>query len=247
MLGRVGGCAVLIASLFAGTTAQAHEANNLWTGLFLGASVGQATGKGLLDKGPDGAFFPFGDTKPELTGTVHGVHLGYQKQFGKYTLGAEISYLDGKVGGTGVDPERSTESQVTVSVDKLLMANLRVGYVTDHWHLYATAGYARANVTGRYVDTREPIDGFVVATPPFFQTKAHDGWNVGAGMDIRLTPHILLGADVRYVDLKNEVHLPIMLSAPINGTAFDRRHGVAADVTIAQVRLTFIEPFGWTK
>ena len=37
------------------------------------------------------------------------------------------------------------------------------------------------------------------------------------------------------------------VAIPLVETVFDRRHGVAADVIIAQVRLTFIEPFNWSK
>lgn len=125
-----------------------------WSGLYLGGHAGYGWGS-------TGMLFP--DTgvslSPGTSGFVGGGQIGYQRQFGAWVLGVEVSLAGTGINGSG----NSTGASCTVAVldcrmtgiNVLTMVDGRVGRAWGTWLLYASGGYAGARVS---------TDAVVVAT-----------------------------------------------------------------------------------
>jgi outer membrane immunogenic protein len=189
-----------------------------WTGFYVGANGGYAWRGGKND--PFVANDPLiagvtcggilGGTCPgvpsnDLSGGFGGVQAGYNWQFNqRWLLGVEADVQGGDIRGSG----RTGNFQLGLSVAQLEVQQKidyfgtvrgRIGFLpTDRLLIYATGGFAWANVTdtGR-VDalTEQGANGFGFAfgcqaitnsAPPCFtgsQSRIATGWTAGAGFE----------------------------------------------------------------
>jgi outer membrane immunogenic protein len=158
-----------------------------WDGAYIGALGGAGWLQGDYD---------FGATTASRTkaGGLLGAFAGYNYQLdNNVVLGVEgdFSYNWNKesIGGTDV------------GTDWAGSARGRVGYAFDDALIYGTAGWTTAR-------------GFVDAPGASKQTKALNGYTVGAGVDYKITQNIFARAEYRFNDYGTE---------KIGGVKFDNQ------------------------
>ena len=120
---------------------------------------------------------------------VVGGYIGYDKEFGKFVLGAEgglsvgtddrVTFGSG-IGSVSIDPKRSFD------------LTARGGYlVTPQTLLYARGGYANDRVRATLGSPSGPIA----------ETENRDGWLVGGGVERVILPQLSARLEYRYADL----------------------------------------------
>lgn len=130
-----------------------------WSGFYLGGQIGY----GMLDSD---------DLNVDGEGYLTGLHAGYQRDFGRFVLGAELEHNWGEIDIQNAD----TGADLDASVDRVLRAKLRLGYDAGRFLPYVTGGYAQAALSGAVEDD---IEGFVY----------------GVGTEIRLNDRFSTGIE----------------------------------------------------
>jgi outer membrane immunogenic protein len=144
------------------------------------------------------------DNDPGFTG---GIQVGYNYLAGSWVIGLEtdVNFYD-----LGEDRSKTYRSPLLVNppidftisqkmkTDWIWTLRPRIGYATDAWLFYATAGVAISEVslTTRYSDTR--------ATPITASNEESDtrtGWTAGLGAAYALGPAVSVRGEWLYTDL----------------------------------------------
>jgi outer membrane immunogenic protein len=170
-----------------------------WTGLYAGAHLGGAwsTSEATDVLEPFGGNFTtgLGDTFHfDGGGVAGGGQLGYQVQFGRWVLGAEVA-------GTWADLDAHHDStyvgsdRVAMKISPILTATARLGYAWDRWLAYVKGGYAGADVEFRAFND---FNGEHLLNTNHFV----DGYTVGGGLEYALFEGVRIGVDYSYVDLQ---------------------------------------------
>jgi outer membrane immunogenic protein len=169
-----------------------------WSGIYFGGHIGGAGVDLTAIDEIDGFFtIPPGDTFSfEAESVIGGVQLGYQKQFGAWVLGAEVSgsFLD--AGEKIASPFAPAFDTAEMNVESTITVMARLGYAFDRWMVYAKAGYAGASVQLDLFsdDPRIP--------PPDSYTQRDwlHGYAIGAGVEYALTNNVRIGLDYVFMD-----------------------------------------------
>ncbi|WP_291835663.1 outer membrane beta-barrel protein [Limimaricola sp.] len=98
-----------------------------WTGFYIGADVGTGTGKSA--------------SFPDVTGTVYGIHAGYNYDLGNFVLGAEGSYAKTDLSYSGY------------KLDSMSLLKVKAGYDLGQFMPYITAGVGNYSTTGTLAAT----------------------------------------------------------------------------------------------
>ncbi len=128
-----------------------------WTGFYAGAQLGYGWGDVDTDNGVE-----YGDVE----GALGGLHVGFDRDFGQFVLGAEASYNAADLSTEGFD------------LDQMTRIGLRAGF---------DAGNALVFLTGGYANARIDVAG---------ERNTEDGWFAGIGVDYMLTDNWSLGGQV---------------------------------------------------
>lgn len=170
-----------------------------FSGAYLGGVAGTSNAK---DKGTghnQGSATPNGWTQAtHPKGILYGLMGGYNWMTGNnMLLGIEADYV-----GRGNDSDRSyqefhgetvTQYAETTTLTSAASLRARVGYsFNSQALLYATAGYATAQVKRKW------HDGFLQRAES--HSGRQDGWTAGIGMEYLLKKNISAGLEYRYVD-----------------------------------------------
>lgn len=166
-----------------------YEQRSRWQGFYLGLNGGYAwgdtQGAPFLVNGDEVG--NFGSLSPE--GAFGGGQIGYNAVFGRMLVGVEADVQgadinDGSAGPSGV-----------ASTDINLFGTVRgrLGLVSDRTLIYATAGYAWADV-----DTSFSTPGFTVSG-----SDVLDGYAVGGGIEYALSDNWSTKLEYQYVDLED--------------------------------------------
>lgn len=147
-----------------------------WTGAYVGASLG------------------YGDADLELiepldidaSGAIGGVFAGYQHDFGRFVLGAE---LDANLANLEVDLDEFGFDDVEVSMDRVHRLKVRAGYDAGRALVYGVAGAAYGNLHAE-------IDDF----GGFDEEDDFSDWGYvfGAGAEVLVTDRVSIGGEVLY-------------------------------------------------
>lgn len=139
-----------------------------WTGFYIGGQLGfgnlTVDGEPSLDDDYDGA--------------LYGIHAGYQRDFGRFVLGAEVDWDMTEI---SVGPPGAASA---IDVDSVARAKLRFGYDAGRVLPYVTGGYARAMLSSDDAATDALLD------------DSYDGFFFGAGADFAVTDRFAVGAEV---------------------------------------------------
>lgn len=207
----------------AGLTAPVH-AQDRWTGVYVGGSVGGAWTH------VDWSYFNLvnQNVPRSPSGVIAGAHLGYQQQFGQWVLGAELAYTGGNINETGRDaPVFAPTFDANSRFQNVLTIGPRVGWVFHrNWMAFATGGYAQADIMTEFY-TR----GFPNVTSR--TNSRNEGWFVGGGVEYALTKNWIFGVEYQHMDFNTELQKATVV--PATGSA----RFVSADADVVRARISF--------
>ncbi len=224
-------CASAAFALLAGAGA-AHAQTGDWTGPYVGAHAGVAVHRDSdgetigFDTNLDGAggdtvrtaaganaFSPGfcggasvssipGSCPEDESALEYGVRAGYDWQFGAYVAGvvAEASGYDLK---DAVSAYSTTPAFYTMQreLESMIALRARGGYAFGDNLIYATGGVAQGRLDHTFSTSN---------TANTFTQTSDDratGYQIGGGLEHRLTPNITLGAEYLFTSLKDDDHV----------------------------------------
>ncbi|MDP1875645.1 outer membrane protein [Phenylobacterium sp.] len=249
--------AAAIGALTAASAAQAQSASD-WTGPYVGGVVGygwQAENDDdnetvVFDTNLDGTY---GDTVRTGTGAnafspgfcsggtyqptpasacggnddgpEFGVRAGYDWQFGNIVAGVlgEAVRTDVK---NSVTAFSTTPASYTMSreLDGLLAARVRVGYAVGNSLPYITGGYA-GGAMQRHFSTTNTANTFTETSD---SNEWVDGWQLGGGVEHKITSDLSLGLEYLYTRLEDEGYTVRASGGPAGGP-FTSVNGAGTD------------------
>lgn len=167
-----------------------------WSGLYVGTSVGVATGNtqdradilGLITVGTD----------YDISGAVYGGHVGYNHQVGGYVFGVEGSYSAGDINGSQTCLLLLNCARKIDAIGSLVG---RFGYAMDRTMIYSSLGVAWADVETKVTDN---ILGGGLASLRGDET--HVGWVAGFGIEHALARNVLARLEFNHYDFGSETH-----------------------------------------
>jgi outer membrane immunogenic protein len=189
-----------------------------WSGAYVGANIGGTWYD--VDRhflvGPTPGFPTFPDFSTSDSDTIYGFHAGLQWQWGAWVLGVEAA-LSGCVSEcrsvSGVLPVTAGFAPNTFGEHKitnLFTLGPRLGYAWDRWMIFATGGWASANLKGAYCNTvSATCDGPGVLGFGSGASRNNNGWYAGGGFDYMVHKgplvDVILGVEYQHyeVDAQN--------------------------------------------
>ncbi len=183
-----------------------------WTGFYIGANAGGGIGTASSDFSAAGSTFASVDNS--LKGGVAGGQAGYNWQSGPMLYGIETDIQWSNAKGTLSAPcvpglcGLALTASYTQEVSWFGTVRGRLGYATNGWLLYGTAGYAY----GQVETTATASAGGASAT---FNAKDWvDGWTAGGGIEVQVAPAWSLKGEYLYVDLGRTNHSFVVTGVP---------------------------------
>jgi outer membrane immunogenic protein len=161
-----------------------------WTGFYVGAHGGVATGdtSGRTDFGGLTTI----DSDYDMSGGIWGGHIGYNHQRGHIVFGAEGTW-------SALDMQGDTSCGLLAtcrrSTDWLATVVGRLGYAMDRAMVYGLAGVAWGKVE---------TDSDALGLLQFSGSETHVGWVAGVGLEYAVTANILARVEYNHVDLGSE-------------------------------------------
>ena len=191
-----------------------------WTGAYIGFNVGE-TWYDVDRKFPN--TFRAGGLTPGSLGNfgtsdsdgVFGFHAGAQWQWGAWVIGAEAA-LSGcfrecrSTAALAGPPLFNVNTAGEHKITNLFTVGPRLGYAWDRVMIFATGGWASANLKGQYCSTVTGICGSEFQTQRGRDNGAsrNDGWYVGGGFDymVHTGPlvDVLLGVEYQHYDVSDK-------------------------------------------
>lgn len=200
------------------------QAQQRWTGVYVGGSVGGAW------TNIDWNYFnlPGQNINRSPTGAIAGGHFGYQQQFGQWVLGGEVAYTGGSINKTGPDaPVFAPAFDSNVRFQNVLTIGPRVGYVMNRdWMLFVTGGYAQADIMTEFY-----ARGFPNVTSR--ANSRNDGYFIGGGLEYALSKNWFVGVEYQHMEFNKELQSVTVI--PATGSA----RYITADADVVRARITF--------
>jgi outer membrane immunogenic protein len=177
-----------------------------WSGAYIGFNAGGVWNEINRDFKIGGAVNPnFGTNDSD---GILGFHAGAQWQWGAWVLGVEAA-LSGCfqecISHTGTLPVPTFASNLSAQhkLTNLFTVGPRLGYAWDRWMIFATGGWASANLKGTYCNTvTGACDG---PGSNFNGASRNDGWYVGGGFDYMVHKgplvDVILGLEYQHYDV----------------------------------------------
>ncbi|HEY7581951.1 MAG TPA: outer membrane beta-barrel protein [Acetobacteraceae bacterium] len=186
-----------------------------WSGAYLGFNIGSTwydVDRTFL-AGPTPGFPGNPNFTTSDSDGIYGFHAGAQWQWGAWVLGAEAA-LSGcfrecrSVSGTlpvnaGFLPNTFGEHKMT----NLFTAGGRLGYAWDRWMIFATGGWASADLKAAYCNS---LTGTCDGPAQAFASGAsrNSGWYAGGGFDWMVhrgaLVDVILGVEYQHYDVGGE-------------------------------------------
>jgi outer membrane immunogenic protein len=182
-----------------------------WSGVYVGGNVGaiwstvDQTFTSPLGQGPGPGSQNNFSTSP--SNGIFGFHAGAQWQWGAWVLGVEAA-LSGcfeecrTLSGIVTNPANTFfEHKIT----NLFTVGPRIGYAWDRWMIFATGGWASANLKSATCNTVTGLcDG---PNSNFNGASRNDGWYVGGGFDYMVHKgplvDVILGVEYQHYDVRS--------------------------------------------
>jgi outer membrane immunogenic protein len=170
-----------------------------WSGFYLGLNAGGGFATGRSDFSVPGGVFA--TVNNPLTGAVGGVQAGWLGQSGSLVYGLEADFqaadLDGSISapcGAGLCGIGLT-ANYRQRVPWFGTVRGRLGYAASRWLIYATGGYAYAQVDTEAKATAPGVTATVRAD------DFRSGWTIGGGIEVAFAPGWSARLEYLYVDL----------------------------------------------
>jgi outer membrane immunogenic protein len=208
-----------------------------WTGCYIGAAGGYAWGQSNAKN--DGTSGPINITgNYRVSGGIAGGTAGCNLlQSGPWVFGVETDLSWTNKSGTGFDQPPYLAGTSNQTTEQWLNTDrIRIGYaVLDNWLIYATGGFALAEV--KYsITNAATIIGSTVS-----ETHTANGWTAGAGVEWAVGGGWSVKAEYLYVNFGNTPFFNFNGSIPAVGFApiANRSGGVFLDDNIVRVGVNY--------
>jgi outer membrane immunogenic protein len=171
-----------------------------WSGFYIGAYAGYATGRTTaIDKGDEFGTpeYVLGDKFSFLAANgAFGVQAGYNLQIGNLVVGPEVDagYLG--LRGSAFYAPGITDTYIIGQSHFDATARARVGYAFGQALVYATGGAV-------FTDQRNQVISFGGIQSP--DVSAHAGWAIGGGLEYALTSSWSVKGEYLHYDLGDEI------------------------------------------
>jgi len=178
-----------------------------WSGCYLGGHAGGGWARqkwtNTANTNDVGDLDPGEGFSQTASGFVGGGQIGCNYRTGFFVFGVEGTFagttlkrdLTNTVFGTGLD------DVFTHKVRSIGTVTGRVGYAAGQWMPYFKGGYAGADVALSVVDIVGVNQG------SGGESKWHNGWVVGGGVEYMITPNWIVGAEYNYISLQTKSEL----------------------------------------
>lgn len=181
-----------------------------WNGFYIGASAGVLAGKTDFD------FVQYynASVSPRYGGFAGGGQVGYDWQFGKWVVGAELALNGSNAHGARACPNPFGTCET--KMDWLGTATARVGYALwDRQIVYGRAGAAFGNTKVTASCNTGPVDVLGLETCGSSDSRTAVGWTIGYGTEFALSQNWTVRAETNYYDLGTKrFELPTVSSGP---------------------------------
>lgn len=185
-----------------------------WSGLYVGGNVGITVGRtgvntstifsqtGYFDPTSPGAINAAGARTIESNGFTGGGQAGYNKQFGRFVIGAEADFGVHRINKEIVSGDdypccdSSFEIAQAVKTNWMFTARPRAGVTAGPALIYATGGLAMTDVEYAAVFTDNDSDA--LETAEFKKTRT--GYAAGGGVEVRMTDRWSAKAEYLFAD-----------------------------------------------
>ena len=196
-----------------------------WSGAYIGFNAGGVWDQVNRTFPVSGNVNNFGTNNKE---GIVGFHAGAQWQWGAWVLGAEAALsgcftecrsVSGILPVAGFSANTIGEHKMT----NLFTVGPRLGYAWDRLMIFATGGWASANLKGTYCSTvTGACDG-----PGSFANGAsrNDGWYVGGGFDYMVHKgplvDVILGLEYQHYDVSSKTAFCATACNPLTIADYD--------------------------
>jgi outer membrane immunogenic protein len=159
-----------------------HVSAHDWTGLYVGAFAGYGWSTHVYSAPGLGSLSADGN------GFEGGVRAGYD-----YDLGGAVLGLYGDVAASGLGTSVTVgPGTLTSTVDRIGTVQAKLGApISDNLLIYAHGGYAYGHASQNV-----SAGGGVLAS----LDQSHNGWTIGAGLEVALTDNVSLTGEYSYYD-----------------------------------------------
>ncbi len=168
-----------------------------WTGFYAGLNAGAAFGDSRTTFSIAGFQPPSFDTP--LRGAIGGAEAGYNWQTGPLLLGLEADFDVSGLRGSRTAPCPplcgASAASYTQKLPWFGTLRPRIGYSVGNWLLYATGGYALAQLD---TNATAAFGSFFAADN---RSETRNGWTLGGGVEVAFAPHWTAKIEYLYVDL----------------------------------------------
>ncbi|WP_346907011.1 outer membrane protein [uncultured Roseibium sp.] len=170
-----------------------------WAGFYAGVEAGYGFGTAEWRNEPVGV-----PINADLDGVFGGVQGGYNFQHGNFVFGPSAAFLLSGIEGNGIYRAppffgATIRQDRTSNLEWLGLLNAKAGYDFNGWLPYVTGGLAIGQVKGTSGAFNETTGTAFGTTESSRET--HLGFNIGAGLETKITSNLSLGAEYKYVDL----------------------------------------------
>jgi outer membrane immunogenic protein len=211
-----------------------------WTGAYIGFNAGGVWNEINRNFLVGGAVNPnFGTNDSD---GIFGFHAGAQWQWGAWVLGAEAALsgcfkecLSNTTGTLPVAAGFAANTSAQHKLTNLFTVGPRLGYAWDRFMIFATGGYASADLKGTYCNTvTGACDG---PGSNFNGASRNQGWYAGGGFDYMVHKgpivDVLLGLEYQHYDVGS--HTAFCVTSACNNIA---DYDLSAKGDLVRARLT---------
>jgi outer membrane immunogenic protein len=185
---------------------------------------------------------------------IYGFHAGAQWQWGAWVLGAEAAlsgcWNECRSLTDALAPGFTANTGLEHKMTNLFTAGGKIGYAWDRWMIFATGGWASANLKNSYCNT---VTGVCGPTASPIQNgiqdgaSRNDGWYAGGGLDFMVHKgalvDVLLGVEYQHFDVSNERAFCAQPGCNVPNVA---NYDLGAKGDLVRARLTIkSQGYGW--
>lgn len=184
-----------------------------WTGAYFGVFGGGALLNSTFTDHYNNTFNSREPRDVSATGVLGGLTAGYNHQFGKAVIGAEVDYAISNLKNDVQDPTWSPDgSRTAIEWSSIATARARIGYSIDNTLIYATGGAAfvkqKAITSTQLAKTCSEAEAISTANGNGYYCGSSDKWQagvaIGAGAEVALTRNVSVKADYLYIALPSK-------------------------------------------
>lgn len=177
--------------IFAGRAQAQNPGQEDFAGIYVGVFAGYADGSYVSETSPE--------IDHEPTGEFLGIRAGWSRPYGSWLFGIDADTAFTSIDGEDTITVSGFKSDVSHDINYLSTLRARVGGRAGPAMIYATAGFALADLDNQIVVTAGAQE-----VGHDEESSRHTGWAAGAGVELPLTQRISVTAEYLYVDMGEE-------------------------------------------